>query len=112
VAFPTRVQEALTSVGDGLDTDAARRHVAAYLTGLMVAERQTVRGLNRAFGVTPDQAGLPRWRTAGAWDGQTLNARRLEWRPRDPKTRSSPRGGIALDKTLVDHEGQLLEDVG
>ena len=112
VDFPTIVQEALTSFGDVFDTEAARRHFAEYLTGLMVAERKTVRGINREFVVTTDQSCLNRWLTEVSWDVQTLNDRRLEWLQRDPKTRYSPRGVIAIDHTLVDHEGKLIEDVG
>jgi uncharacterized protein YndB with AHSA1/START domain len=112
VAFPTIVQEALTVFGDVFDTEPARRHFAEYLTGLMVAERKTVSGINREFVVTTDQSCLNRWLTEVAWDVQTLNDRRLEWLQRDPKTRYSPRGVIAIDNTLVDHEGKLIEDVG
>ena len=97
VDFPTIVQEALTVFGDVFDTDAARRHFAEYLTGLMVAEHKTVSGINREFVVTTDQSCLNRWLTEVAWDVQTLNNRRLEWLQRDPKTRYSPRGGIAHD---------------
>jgi hypothetical protein len=61
--------------------------VAEYLTGLMVAERKTVSGINREFVVTTDQSCLNRWLTEVAWDVQTLNDRRLEWLQRDPKTR-------------------------
>jgi hypothetical protein len=112
VAFPTIVHEALTIFGDVFDTEAARRHFAEYLTGLMVAERKTVSGINREFVVTTDQSCLNRWLTEVSWDVQTLNDRRLEWLQRDPKTRYSPRGVIAIDNTLVDHEGKLIEDVG
>jgi hypothetical protein len=112
VAFPTIVHEALTIFGDVFDTEAARRHFAEYLTGLMVAERKTVSGINREFVVTTDQSCLNRWLTEVAWDVQTLNDRRLEWLQRDPQTRYSPRGVIAIDNTLVDHEGKLIEDVG
>ena len=112
VDFPTIVQEALTIFGDVFDTEAARRHFAEYLTGLMVAERKTVSGINREFVVTADQSCLNRWLTEVSWDVQTLNDRRLEWLQRDPKTRYSPRGVIAIDNTLVDHEGKLIEDVG
>ena len=112
VDFPTIVQEALTIFGDVFDTEAARRHFAEYLTGLMVAERKTVSGINREFVVTTDQSCLNRWLTEVSWDVQTLNNRRLEWLQRDPKTRYSPRGVIAIDNTLVDHEGKLIEDVG
>jgi hypothetical protein len=112
VDFPTIVQEALTIFGDVFDTEAARRHFAEYLTGLMVAERKTVSGINREFVVTTDQSCLNRWLTEVSWDVQTLNDRRLEWLQCDPKTRYSPRGVIAIDNTLVDHEGKLIEDVG
>jgi hypothetical protein len=112
VDFPTIVQEALTIFGNVFDTEAARRHFAEYLTGLMVAERKTVSGINREFVVTTDQSCLNRWLTEVSWDVQTLNDRRLEWLQRDPKTRYSPRGVIAIDNTLVDHEGKLIEDVG
>jgi hypothetical protein len=95
VNFPTIVQEALTIFGDGFDTEAARRHFAEYLTGLMVAERKTVRGINREFVITTDQSCLNRWLTEVSWDVQTLNDRRLAWLQRDPKTRYSPRGVIA-----------------
>jgi len=63
VDFPTIVQEALTAFGAMFDTEAARRHFAAYLTGLMVVERQTVSGINREFVVTTDQSCLNRWLT-------------------------------------------------
>jgi DDE superfamily endonuclease len=112
VDFPTIVQEALAVFGDVFDTEAARRHFAEYLTGLMVAERKTVSGINREFVVTTDQSCLNRWLTEVSWDVQALNNRRLEWLQRDSKTRYSPRGVIAIDNTLVDHEGQLIEDVG
>jgi uncharacterized protein YndB with AHSA1/START domain len=112
VDFPTIVQEALAVFGNVFDTEAARRHFAEYLTGLMVAERKTVRGINREFAVTTDQSCLNRWLTEVAWDVHTLNDRRLAWLQQAPQTRYSPRGVIAIDNTLVDHEGTLIEDVG
>ena len=36
VDFPTIVQEALTAFGGVFDTEAARRHFAEFLTGLIV----------------------------------------------------------------------------
>src|SRR5919198_2075352 len=73
VDFPTIVQEALTVFGDVFDTEAARRHFAEYLTGLMVAERKTVSGINREFALTTDQSCLNRWLTEVAWDVTVLN---------------------------------------
>ena len=112
VDFPTIVQEALTAFGNVCETEAARRPCAEYLTGLMVAERKTVSGINREFVVTTDQSCLHRWLTDVAWDGPTWNERRLAWLHQAPQTRSSGRGVIAIDKTLVEHDGKLIEDVG
>src|SRR4030095_10562979 len=100
VDFPPIVQEALTIFGDVFDTEAARRHFAEYLTGLMVAERKTVSGINREFVVTTDQSCLNRWLTEVSWDVQTLNDRRLEWLQPDPNTCYSPPGDIAIRDTL------------
>ena len=112
VDFPTVVKDALAIFGDVFDTEPARHHFAEYLTGLMVAEHKTVSGINREFAVTTDQSCLNRWLTEVAWDVKALNDRRLEWLQGDPKTRYSARGVIAIDNTLVDHTGKLIEDVG
>jgi hypothetical protein len=112
VDFPTVVKDAVDVFGDLFANDPARRHFAEYLTGLMVAEKKTVSGINREFVVTTDQSCLNRWLTEVSWDVQALNDRRLAWLQYDPRTRYSARGVIAIDNTLVDHEGKLIEDVG
>jgi DDE superfamily endonuclease len=112
VDFPTVVPEALVIFGDLFDTEPARRHFAEYLTGLLVAEHKTVSGINREFALTTDQACLNRWLTEVAWDVTALNDRRLAWLQQAPQTRYSGRGVIAIDNTLVTHEGKLIEDVG
>ena len=112
VDFPTIVKEAVDVFGDLFANEPARRHFAEYLTGLMVAEKKTVSGINGAFVVTTDQSCLNRWLNEVTWDVKALNDRRLVWLQGDPKTRYSPRGVIAIDNTLVDHAGKLIEDVG
>ena len=112
VDFPTIVQEALALFGDLFDTEPARRHFAEYLTGLIVAENKTVSGINREFALTTDQSCLNRWLTEVEWDVMALNDRRLAWLQQAPQTRYSGRGVIAIDNTLVTHEGKLIEDVG
>jgi hypothetical protein len=106
VDFPTIVHEALAVFGDVFDTEAARRHLAAYLTGLMIAEKKTVSGINREFVVTTDRSCLNRWLNEVAWDVTVLNDRRLTWLQGDPRTRYSARGVIAIDNTLVDHANE------
>jgi DDE superfamily endonuclease len=112
VDFPTVVKEALDVFGDLFGTEPARRHFAEYLTGLSVAEHKTVSGINREFALTTDQSCLNRWLTEAEWDVTALNDRRLAWLQRAPQTRYSARGVMAIDNTLVTHEGKLIEDVG
>ena len=112
VNFPTVVQDAWDIFGDLFANEPERRHFAAYLTGLMVAAKKTISGINREFVVTTDQSCLNRWLTEVSWDVKALNDRRLEWLQGDPKTRYSSRGVIAIDNTLVDHAGELIADVG
>ncbi len=112
VEFPTLVQQALTEYGDLFATEPARQHFAEYLTGLFVAEHKNVSGINREFAVTTDQSCLNRWITQVDWDAQRLNERRLASLQRDPSTRYAAHGVIALDNTLIDHDGKLIADVG
>jgi hypothetical protein len=94
VSFPTVVQDALAIFGDLFANEPERRHCAAYLTGLMIAAKKTISGINREFGVTADQSCLNRWLTEVSWDVQALHDRRLAWLQRDPTTRYSSRGVI------------------
>src|SRR5262249_17205991 len=112
VDFPTIVKDALTVFGEVFDTEAARRHFAEYLTGLIVAESRTGSGINRAFALTTDQSCWNRWLTAVHGDVQALNDKRLAWLQQASHTRYRARGVMAIDNTLVTHEGKLIEDVG
>src|SRR2546421_10399900 len=111
VDFPTVVKDALAVFGEVFDTEPARRHFAEYLTGLIVAENKTASGINREFALTTDQSCFNRWLTEVEWDVTALNDRRLAWLHHAPQTRYSGPGAIAIDKTLVTHEGRLMEDV-
>jgi DDE superfamily endonuclease len=112
VEFPTIVQHAVEEFGVVFANEPERRHFAEYLTGLFVAERKNVSGINSEFAVTTDQSCLNRWITEVEWDEKELNERRLAWLQHDPSTRYSAQGVIAIDDTLIDHEGKLIEDVG
>ena len=101
VEFPTVVQELLTQYADLFTNEPERRHFAEYLTGLFIAERKTVSGINREFAVTTDQSCLNRWITEVEWDEKALNQRRLERLQRDSATHYTPHGVIAIDNTLI-----------
>jgi len=112
VEFPTLVQDLLKEYADLFANAPERRHFAEYLTGLFIAQRKTVSGINREFAVTTDQSCLNRWITEVKWDEQALNQRRLDLLQRDSATHYTPHGVIAIDNTLIDHDGKLIDDVG
>jgi hypothetical protein len=112
IEFPTIVQEAVEQFGTVFVNEPERRHFAEYLTGLLVAEKKTVSGINAEFAQTTDQSCLNRWLTEVQGDVQELNRQRLAWLQRDASTRYAPSGIIPIDNTLVDHAGKLIEDVG
>ena len=112
VDLPQVVQAAIVEYGDLFSCEPQRRHFGEYLTGLMIAERKSVSGINREFVETTDQSCLNRFLTAAGWDVTRLNERRLEWLQKEPTTRYSQQGVIAIDDVLIDHDGQFIKDVG
>jgi hypothetical protein len=111
-SFPFVVREAVDEFGNLFVCEPERRHFAEYLTGLMVAARKTVRGINSEFAMTTDQSCLNRFLTEVTWDEAELNERRLTWLQEDSSTRYGDRGVIAIDDVLIDHDGKLIKDVG
>ena len=112
IEFPQVVQDAVARYGDLFANECQRRHFAEYLTGLIVAERKTVLGINREFAQTTDQSCLNRFLTDADWDTQDLNQRRLDELQKDPSTRYSDQGVIPIDNTLIDRDGLLIPDAG
>jgi len=112
VAIPQVVEELVDQFGDIFPNEPARVHFAEYLTGLIVAEHKTVSGISREFAATTDQSCLNRWLTEAPWDVERINTHRLEWLQQDPSTRYRQDGVIAIDNTLIDHDGKLIEEAG
>jgi DDE superfamily endonuclease len=112
IEFPKVVQDAMADYGEIFSNECQRRHFGEYLTGLMVAERKTVLGINGEFASTTDQSCLNRFLTTADWDVQILNERRLQELQKDPSTRYSDQGVIAIDNTLIDRDGLLIPDAG
>jgi hypothetical protein len=110
VQFPSVVQGALRDFYTLFANDPQRRHFGEYLTGLLVAEHKTVLGIHREFADTTDQSCLNRFLTEAGWDAEQLNQRRLQWLQQDPSTRYAAHGVIAIDNTLMDHDGKLIPD--
>jgi hypothetical protein len=112
VDFPEVIKNALPEFTDLFHGEPQRRHLAEYLTGLLVAANKTVSGINSEFAETTDQSCLNRFLTEVEWDAEKLNERRLELLQKDPTTRYHDQGVIAVDDVLIDHDGQLIKDVG
>ena len=112
VEFPQVVQDALQQFGHLFANEPQRRHFAEYLTGLLVAERKTVLGINSEFAQTADQSCLNRFLTEAAWDPIVLNHGRLELLQQHPDMRYHEQGVIPIDNVLIDHDGKLIEDAG
>jgi hypothetical protein len=112
IEFPKLIQDAVTRYADLFANECQRRHFAEYLTGLFVAERKTVLGINGEFARTTDQSCLNRFLTAAAWDAHDLNRRRLDELQKDPSTRYSDHGVIPIDDTLVQGQRALIGSPG
>ncbi len=112
VEIPRVVSDALAQFADLMPNNPQRNHLAEYLTGLIVARKKNVTGINSEFVDTTDQSCLNRFLTAADWDVDKLNARRVEVLQEDPQTQFSERGVIPLDNVLIDHDGKMIEDVG
>ena len=112
VEYPSVVREAMETFGPFFPNDPERKHLAEYLTGLMIAQKKNVSAINREFAITTDQSCLNRWLTEVPWDAEALNQERLDWLQQSPDTRYNDHGVIAIDNVLVDHDGKLIEDVG
>ncbi len=110
--IPQVVEDSLEKFADLFANEPQRRHLAEYLTGLMVASNKTVSGIQAEFVDTTDQSCLNRFLTEVDWDVEALNARRLELLQTDQSTRYHKQGIIALDDVLIDHDGKLIKDVG
>jgi hypothetical protein len=112
IEYPKVVRDALEDFADLLPNEPQRNHFAEYLTGLFVAQRKNVSGINREFAHTTDQSCLNRFVTDAEWDVHQLNQRRLDLLQEDPTLRYSEQGVIPIDNTLIDHSGELIDDVG
>ena len=112
VEYPTVVKQGVEEFGALFENEPSRRHFAEYLTGLLVAERKNVSGINAEFAVTTDQSCLNRWINEVSWDALRLNEMRLEWLQSKSATRYSAKGVIPIDNVLIDHSGELIKYVG
>ena len=111
VRFPEVVEQALDPFTPVFRNKRQLRHFGEYLTGLYIAQRKTVNGINAEFVDVTDQSCLNRRLTEATWDTAALNEARLAELQKRHDTRYSKFGVIAIDDTLIDHDGKQIEDV-
>ena len=79
VEFPQVVQDAIKRFGHIFINEPEKQHFGEYLTGLLLAQRKTVNGMNAEFAQTTDQSCLNRWITSVKWNVEQLNEERLRF---------------------------------
>ena len=110
---PTIVQEAINEVLAPLFKNTAqRKHIANYITGLMISENKTITGITDEMPNASDQSTLNRFLTEVEWDEKAMNQKRIEWLQQSEDTKFHPRGIIALDDVLLEKSGKLIPDSG
>lgn len=78
IEFPQVVQHSVKQLKDVLANEQPRRHFAKYLTGLMIAYRKSILGINGEFAQTPNKSCRNRFLTEVDWDVEAPNQGRLK----------------------------------
>lgn len=89
-----------------------RKHLANYLTGLMISHNKTVAGMTAEMPNASDQSCLNRFLTEVEWDEHAMNEARIDWLQQFDDTKFHPRGVIAIDDVLIDKTGKFIKDSG
>lgn len=79
VEIPTVIAEAIPLFNDLFANEPQRRHLAEYLTGLMVGQRKTINGMAGEFVTSTDQSCWNRFLTEANWDVNAFNERRYKF---------------------------------
>jgi hypothetical protein len=113
ISPPKIVQNALDEVLAPLfQNKPQRKHLANYLTGLMISDNKTVAGMTVEMPNASDQSCLNRFLTEVEWDETALNEARIEMMQQSEDTRFHDRGVIGLDDALIDKTGKFIKDSG
>src|SRR5215469_3443776 len=94
------------------DNTPQRKHLANYLTGLMISENKTVAGMTNEMPNASDQSCLNRFLTEVDWDENAMNKARIDCLQQFDDTKFHERGVIALDDVLLEKSGKLIPDSG
>ena len=77
------------------DNRPQRKHLANYLTGLMIASNKTIAGMTQEMPNASDQSCLNRFFTEVDWDHEAMNQARIDWLQQFDDTKFHERRAIA-----------------
>lgn len=89
-----------------------KKHFRQYVTGLIVSENHTIKGINSLFVDSNDQSSMNRFLTEYEWNEQKLNDKRLELLQSEEGTKWIKSGFVVIDDTLIDKDGIHIAGVG
>ena len=113
ISPPKIVQNAMDEfLAPLFDNTPQRKHLANYLTGLMIAENKTIDGMTQEMPNASDQSCLNRFLTEVDWDHEAMNDARIEWLQQFDDTQFHERGIIAIDDVLIEKSGKFIKDSG
>lgn len=105
---PPEPVKAYTEAFEDLLTKPQRDHVQEYLTGIIVSENKTVKGITEHIVRSGDQSSLNRALTQAPWDEQRVNKRRIEELQEHEATAWSEEGTTLIDDTAVPKTGEKM----
>ena len=113
IETPTIVQRAIQEFLSPLfKNEPQRKHLANYLTGLIILPNKTVAGMTNEFPNASDQSCLNRFLTEVDWDARELNRLRIEMLQKNEETKFHPMGVIAIDDVLIEKTGKRIPNSG
>lgn len=111
IEIPDEIQSYCSRFRD-LFSSSEFSHFQKYYTGLFLVDNINISSINGCFVNGGNQSTMNRFLTDSKWDRQEFNQRRIKLLQDDPATRSSKKGNLILDDTMIEKHGPKIEYVG
>ena len=111
VGYPSVVSFGLSAFGKVFSRPQLR-HFANYLTGLMVCQNRTVKGINDSFPAHLDQSAMNHFLTDSSWGDDELDKTRYKFINARLKELNFEDGVLIVDDTIAHKTGKSMEGVG
>ena len=111
IEYPAVVRGHLDCCKD-LFSQPQLRHFAEYLTGLMVCDKATIKGINNSFMGHREYSNKDRFMTKASWPEREVDRRRVELIKEHTGSLNPAKGYLAIDDTICEKTGKHIEGVG